>query len=101
MMRDFDSEEVDKMAVTRRFTCYDCNETFEVPYGTGVSGRQMNCPKCGGRNVHRAEGDRGFERGARREATIMAGGGFGAGGGRGPSSLGRGRGGAGRGPRWA
>jgi hypothetical protein len=73
------------MAAMRRFTCYDCNETFEVAYGAGVPGRLMECPKCGGRNIHRAEGDRGFERTA----------------GRGPSSLGRGRGGAGRGPRWA
>ena len=83
------------MATMRRFTCYDCNETFEVPYGTGVPGRSMNCPKCGGRNVHRAEGDRGFERGAGRGAALTTGAG------RGPSSLGRGRGGAGRGPRWA
>lgn len=54
------------MAAMRRFTCYDCNHTFEVPYGTGGSGRTMECPECGGRNIHRAEGDRGFERGAGR-----------------------------------
>lgn len=105
------------MAAMRRFTCYDCNDTFEVPYGTGVPGRSMECPKCGGNNIHRAEGDRGFERGAGRGGSLAAsgpaasgpaasggtvvvpGGGFGAG--RGPSGLGRGRGGAGRGPRWA
>lgn len=100
------------MAAMRSFTCYDCNKTFEVPYGTGVQGRSMECPECGGRNIHRAEGDRGFERGAGRGGSFASGdvagaagpvaapgGGFGAG--RGPSSLGRGRGGAGRGPRWA
>lgn len=87
------------MATMRRFTCYDCNHTFEVPYGTGLPGRSMECPECGGRNIHRAEGDRGFERGAGRGTAASAGAGFAAG--RGPSSLGRGRGGAGRGPRWA
>lgn len=87
----------------RRFTCYDCNHTFDVPYGTGGTGRSMECPECGGRNIHRAEGDRGFERGGRMPGAqgggVYPGAGFGDG--RGPSSLGRGRGGAGRGPRWA
>ncbi len=107
-------KEVIRMAAMRRFTCYDCKETFEVPYGTGVPGRSMECPKCGGINIHRAEGDRGFERGAGRGGAradrpqgatagaspgVQPGGGSGAG--RGPSDLGRGRGGAGRGPRWA
>jgi hypothetical protein len=93
------------MPAMRRFTCYDYDETFEVPYGTGVPGRQMECPKCGGRNVHRAEGDRGFERerqGAGSAAPILTGspgGGFGPG--RGPGGQGRGQGGASRGPRWA
>lgn len=96
----------------RRFTCYDCDHTFEVPHGTGVPGRSMECPECGGKNIHRAEGDRGFERGAGRGGSFAAGAvpaqeagaaapGAGFGAGRGPSSLGRGRGGAGRGPRWA
>jgi hypothetical protein len=85
------------MAAMRRFTCYDCNEMFEVPYGTGVPGRSMKCPKCDGQNVHRAEGDRGFERGAGRGTDFIGG----AGTGRGPGSAGRGRGGVGRGPRWA
>ena len=86
------------MAAMRRFTCYDCNHTFEVPYGTGGSGRTMECPECGGTNIHRAEGDRGFERGAGRASSYDSSG-YGAG--RGPSNLGRGRGGPGRGPRWA
>lgn len=80
------------MAATRKFTCYGCNHSFEIPYGTGGSGREMTCPECGSTNIHRAEGDRGFERAGR---------GGGAGQGRGPSADGRGRGGTGRGPRWA
>ena len=90
------------MPAMRRFTCYDCEWTFEVPYGTGVPGRSMECPKCGSRNIHRAEGDRGFARGTGRGGRgsyVVQGTGFGAG--RGPSAAGRGRGGAGRGPRWA
>jgi transposase-like protein len=75
------------MAAMRRFTCYDCNETFEVPYGTGVQGRAMKCPRCNGQNVHRAEGDRGFERGPGRGALDAGG-----------AGTGRGRGGARRGP---
>ena len=85
------------MAAMRRFACYDCNETFEVPYGTSVQGRSMKCPKCNGQNVHRAEGDRGFERGAGGGAAVASG----AGTGQGPDSTERGRCGAGRGPRWA
>jgi len=42
----------------RRFVCADCGHTFEVAYGTGTSGAQMTCPKCGSRNVHRAPDDR-------------------------------------------
>lgn len=34
------------MAALRKFTCYDCGNVFEVPYGTGVPGRCMECPKC-------------------------------------------------------
>ena len=50
------------MPAMRKFTCYDCNKTFEVPYGTGVPGRAMKCPECGSSNLHRAESDRGFGR---------------------------------------
>ena len=85
------------MAAMRRFTCYDCNDTFEVPYGTGVQGRSMKCPKCDGQNIHRAEGDRGFERGA-AGGVAFAGGTAAV---RGTDGIGRGRGGVGRGPRWA
>lgn len=85
------------MAAMRRFTCYDCNDTFEVPYGTGVQGRSMKCPKCDGQNIHRAEGDRGFERGTARGAAFAGG----TAAGRVTDGIGRGRGGVGRGPRWA
>lgn len=89
------------MPATRKFTCYDCNHTFEVPYGTGGAGVDMQCPECGSANVHRAAGDRGFERtGAGRGGAGGTGGGA-AGRGRGPGAEGRGRGGSGRGPRWA
>ena len=42
----------------RKFKCYDCQHSWEVPYGTG---RPNNCPSCKGENIHRAEG---FGRGA-------------------------------------
>lgn len=75
----------DDMRQTRKFRCYSCGHEWSEPHGTG---RPMTCPKCGGPNIHRAEGDRG---------PSGFGGGYGAG--RGPSQEGRGRGGAGRGPR--
>ena len=37
----------------RKFKCYDCQHTWELPYGTG---RPDNCPSCKGENIHRAEG---------------------------------------------
>lgn len=94
------------MPAVRRFTCYDCNHTFEVPYGTGGPGVSMNCPECGSTNVHRAEGDRGYDRmgrgrGGGGQVASPGGGAGGSGMGRGPGQEGRGRGGAGRGPRWA
>jgi predicted DNA-binding protein (UPF0251 family)/phage FluMu protein Com len=46
-----------EMAETRKFRCYDCKHTWEVPYGTG---RPTNCPSCKGRNIYRAEEDRGY-----------------------------------------
>ncbi|MBN1289156.1 MAG: hypothetical protein JXA49_05915 [Actinobacteria bacterium] len=80
------------MAASRKFKCYDCGHEFEVPYGTGGMGRDMNCPECNSANIHRGDGDRGYER---------SGAGLGGARGRGPSPEGRGRGGAGRGPRRA
>lgn len=60
------------MSDLRRFKCYACSHEWGVPYGTGQSGRQMKCPKCGSNNIHRADVE----------------------------GAGRGRGGAGRGPRF-
>jgi len=37
----------------RKFTCYDCQHSWELPYGTG---RPDTCPSCKGENIHRAEG---------------------------------------------
>jgi predicted DNA-binding protein (UPF0251 family) len=42
----------DKPAL-RKFKCYDCGHSWEVPYGTG---RPENCPSCKGENLHRTEG---------------------------------------------
>lgn len=40
-------KEVKKMNEQRKFKCVACNFEFEVPYGTGQTGDQMNCPSCG------------------------------------------------------
>ena len=48
------------MADNRKFVCVDCNHQWEVPYGTSERGREMQCPKCGGNNIHRVDyGGRG------------------------------------------
>lgn len=39
----------------RHFKCSDCGHGWEVPYGTGLCGQQMECPKCRGDNLHRAD----------------------------------------------
>lgn len=44
---------------TRKFTCYDCQHTWDIPYGTG---RPQECPSCKSTNIHRAEEDRGYAR---------------------------------------
>jgi len=51
-----------KMAGTRKFKCYDCNHTWEMPYG---SGRPLECPQCKSKNIHRSEEDRGYARAGR------------------------------------
>jgi predicted nucleic acid-binding Zn ribbon protein len=38
----------------REFQCANCGHIFRVPRGTGISGNQMSCPKCGG-VVHRVD----------------------------------------------
>ena len=48
-----------EMAESRKFKCYDCQHTWELPYGTG---RPAECPECKSANIHRAEEDRGYAR---------------------------------------
>jgi len=56
-----------EIASMRKFRCYDCQHTWQLPYGTG---RPENCPSCKSGNIHRAEEDgeyaRGFGRGQGR-----------------------------------
>lgn len=47
------------MPETRKFKCYNCGNTWELPYGTG---RPERCPNCGSNNIHRDEEDRGPHR---------------------------------------
>jgi uncharacterized protein len=48
-----------EMASIRKFKCYDCQHSWELPYGTG---RPEGCPSCKSGNIQRAEEDRGYER---------------------------------------
>jgi predicted DNA-binding protein (UPF0251 family) len=45
-----------EMAPMRKFDCYECRHSWELPYGTG---RPENCPSCKSRNIYRAKEDRG------------------------------------------
>lgn len=49
-----------EVASMRRFTCYECRHSWEIPYGTG---RPESCPACRSLDIHRAESDRGWARG--------------------------------------
>jgi predicted DNA-binding protein (UPF0251 family) len=49
-----------EMASMRRFTCSECQHSWELPYGTG---RPENCPSCKSGNIHRAQEDSGYARG--------------------------------------
>ncbi len=40
----------------RHFSCHDCKNTFEVPFGTHRPGQ---CPKCSSANIHRSNDERG------------------------------------------
>jgi len=51
------------MAEMRKFTCYDCNHEWEIPYGTM---RPQYCPECKSKNLHRTKEDRGYARAAGR-----------------------------------
>ncbi len=48
-----------EMASTRKFKCFDCQHSWELPYGTG---RPEGCPSCKSLNIRRAEEDRGYGR---------------------------------------
>lgn len=48
---------IEMKASARQFKCYDCEHTWEVPYGTG---RPPECPSCRGRNIRRSEGGKGL-----------------------------------------
>ena len=51
-------KEVKKMNGQRKFKCTACNFEFEVPFGTGQTGDQMNCPSCGAQ-VYRVDNESG------------------------------------------
>ncbi|KKM09527.1 hypothetical protein SY88_18115 [Clostridiales bacterium PH28_bin88] len=47
----------------RKFKCIDCGYEWEVPFGTGQCGADMECPSCHGKKVHRIDrGVRGYGR---------------------------------------
>jgi predicted DNA-binding protein (UPF0251 family) len=52
-----------EMAAMRKFKCYDCRHSWELPYGTG---RPENCPFCRGDNIRRAQEDGGYAKGGGR-----------------------------------
>ena len=49
-----------EMAAMRKFKCYDCQQSWALPYGTG---RPENCPSCKSGNIHRAQENREYARG--------------------------------------
>ncbi len=49
----------DYVVIQRKFVCYECSCTWELPHGTG---RPQTCPECGSTNIHRAPEDRGYAR---------------------------------------
>jgi predicted DNA-binding protein (UPF0251 family) len=49
-----------EMAAMRKFKCYDCQHSWELAYGMG---RPENCPSCKSGNIHRAQENRGYNRG--------------------------------------
>jgi predicted DNA-binding protein (UPF0251 family) len=46
-----------EMAGIRKFKCYECQHSWELPYGTG---RPENCPSCKSGNVHKTQEERGY-----------------------------------------
>ena len=49
-----------EMPSMRKLRCYDCQHSWELPYGTG---RRENCPSCKSGNIHGTEEDRGYAKG--------------------------------------
>ena len=47
------------MTGMKKYKCYACNHTWEIPYGTG---RPRECPQCKSTNIYRAEEDRSYAR---------------------------------------
>jgi len=56
----------------RTFKCYDCQHTWQLPHGEGGRGADLVCPRCGSKNIHRVEADRGRRRRARGRAPSQA-----------------------------
>jgi uncharacterized protein len=48
-----------EVASLRKFRCYDCQHSWELPYGTG---RPEGCPSCKSGNIQRAKEDIGYDR---------------------------------------
>jgi predicted DNA-binding protein (UPF0251 family) len=40
---------------TRQFQCGVCRHVWEAPFGTGQSGRDMQCPSCQSDSIHRTD----------------------------------------------
>jgi predicted DNA-binding protein (UPF0251 family) len=55
--------EIDMLEM-RKFRCSDCQQAWELPYGTG---KPSDCPSCKSSNIHRSEEDRGHARRLGRE----------------------------------
>ena len=77
----------------RKFKCFKCGHTWQLPFGQGGMGAGLSCPECESRNIHRAQEDRGWRRWEGQPKTKVMGEGFARG-----RGYGRG-GGAGRGRR--
>ncbi len=66
----------------RRFKCYSCDHTWQLPFGTGGPGIGLTCPECGSNNIHRDQRGQGVGRG-QRSGVEMRDGAWPRGGGRG------------------
>ena len=51
--------EVREKEEERLFKCYECENEWQEPYGTG---RPSECPKCNSTNIHRAPSDGEYAR---------------------------------------